>query len=67
MIDTAGQYHPFSDMCAYCEMNTGGQHQLNCPLFQPFPPQEESKVSVNIKINWGNEVESDIDLQGGKR
>ena len=31
MIDTAGQYHPLIDTCAYCEMDTGGNHQWFCP------------------------------------
>ena len=41
MIDTAGVYRPFFDMCGYCKMTTGGSHQPNCPLFQPpknYPP-----------------------------
>lgn len=60
MIDTAGQYHPFIDMCGYCALSTGGLHQLNCPLSQPFLLQEEPKVKVNIEISY--EVESDIEL-----
>jgi len=34
MFDAAGEYHPFYDMCGYCQMSTAGQHQPNCPLFQ---------------------------------
>jgi len=30
--NTAGEPIIFYDMCAYCSMGTGGQHQLNCPL-----------------------------------
>ncbi len=30
MIDTAGVYHPFLDMCCYCEMDTGGNHSPSC-------------------------------------
>lgn len=33
MIDTAGQYHPFIDMCAFCEIDTGGNHQDWCPCY----------------------------------
>lgn len=52
MTDTAGQYHPFFDMCGYCEMDTGGQHQPNCPLFQPFPSLLLPEVSMVVSIEF---------------
>jgi len=30
---TDGQKYILPDMCIYCQMTTGGEHQLNCPLY----------------------------------
>ncbi len=62
MFNTAGQYYPFYDMCGYCQLSTGGMHEANCPLSHPLPLKEEPKVKINIKIKWGNSVDSDIEL-----
>ena len=32
----AGRIYDYPDMCGYCEMTTGRQHQCKCPLFQPI-------------------------------
>ena len=51
MNDAAGQYHPFFDMCGYCELSAGGVHGPKCPLSQPFPIQQEPQVKINLTIN----------------
>jgi len=31
---TDRRVNDYPNMCGYCEITTGGQHQGNCPLFQ---------------------------------
>lgn len=51
MFDTGGQYHPVYDMCGYCEMNTGGQHEAHCPLFkQQMKEGYQEMAEINIEI-----------------
>lgn len=45
-IDTAG--NPIYDQCAYCQLDTGGKHQLGCPC--SVPPATIVKVRVALKI-----------------
>lgn len=36
-FNTGMQPDNFMDMCAYCEMSTGGQHQSHCPFYlEPY-------------------------------
>ena len=35
-IDTAGNPVYHYDMCAYCSLNTAGQHEPDCPLARPL-------------------------------
>lgn len=35
-IDTGGNPIIYYDMCAYCNLNTGGQHEPDCPLAIPL-------------------------------
>jgi len=37
--------HP--DMCPYCNITTGGQHQWNCPAFPPFRKLYEVGVDIS--------------------
>ena len=53
MYDTARNYIPFIDMCFYCELDTGGQHKLNCSLLQLPTPQMVPEMKVNITVNYG--------------
>lgn len=55
MIDTAGQYHPFFDMCGYCQMSTGGQHEVHCPIFQK-QMREGYQEMAEINIKFAEEV-----------
>ena len=38
--DTAGNPIIFYDMCGYCNMTTGGQHEPHCPCFEPLQRRE---------------------------
>jgi len=33
-IDTGGKVAYYYDMCAICNLNTAGQHEPDCPLYQ---------------------------------
>lgn len=48
MYDSAGQYHPFYDMCGYCSMTTGGQHEFWCPCYQP-PVKTKEQLLAEIR------------------
>ena len=49
--DTAGQPIIFYDMCAHCNMTTGGQHESHCPLFkQQMEQGYQAMGEINIKI-----------------
>jgi len=34
--DTAGNFTIIYDECACCELDTGGNHQLSCPLYGEY-------------------------------
>ena len=48
--DTAGNPMIFYDMCGYCQMTTGGQHQPNCPLFQPQGKWQPELSKPRVRI-----------------
>jgi len=55
MHDTAGNYTPFIDMCPYCELDTGGGHKVNCPLFQPLNSPIVAEIKIKITITYEEE------------
>lgn len=46
--DTAGNPILFYDMCAFCTLDTGGNHQAGCPCYQP---RDESVLASRMKVN----------------
>ena len=51
---TDGQEHDIPDMCAYCEMNSGGEHKPDCPLYKTHSTLTErgmTNIEANIFIN----------------
>ena len=47
--DTVGNPMLFYDMCACCDMDTGGRHQCWCPCYQPIgEPTLVSEMKSNI-------------------
>jgi len=48
--DTAGNLIIFYDMCAYCHMGTGGQHESHCPLAQSPLAGRMVESSVFVKL-----------------
>ena len=46
--DTAGNPIIFYDMCAYCDMDTGGNHQQGCPCQQP-PMKTKEQLLAEIE------------------
>ena len=63
MVDTAGVYHPFLDMCCYCEMDTGGNHIPTCPLNKMKPSWDK----VIRRIEKEEDDNEDISLGVVKR
>ena len=55
---TDGQEYTMPDMCGYCNMDTAGNHEMNCPCRQPLGVQMVSNPIFNILIKQGLE---DID------
>ena len=45
---TDGQEYITPDMCGYCEMDTGGEHQANCPCYQSLGEQMVNDPTFNI-------------------
>ena len=37
IIDSAGNLIKWGDMCPYCSMDTGGNHELGCPNAPQWP------------------------------
>lgn len=45
--DTAGNPIIFYDMCAFCDIDTGGNHQSWCPCYQaPIIPKTSYSIFV---------------------
>jgi len=38
-----------ADMCGYCQLSTGGEHEKDCPLFNPIIAKGEMFSRVNIR------------------
>ena len=54
--DTAGKPMTFYDMCAFCNMGTGGSHQQACPCQQaPVKTKEQllAEISEHSHIKYG--------------
>lgn len=47
---TDGKVYDRPDMCGYCEMTTGGQHQWNCPAFPPEQKAYLVEIKTNVRI-----------------
>ena len=58
---TDGQEYTMPDMCGYCNMDTAGNHEMNCPCRQPLGVQMVSNPIFNILIKQGLE-----DIESGK-
>ena len=54
--DTAGNPMVFYDMCACCDLDTGGNHQHWCPCYQP-PIQKESYAEFQKRGRWKDNLE----------
>ncbi|MBT9133147.1 MAG: hypothetical protein DDT33_01678 [Firmicutes bacterium] len=54
MIDTAGQYSLFPDMCPHCQMSTGGLHEFGCSNYGRDMLQEalDSLKGETVKGIW---------------
>jgi len=37
-----------TDMCAHCQLNTGGEHEKNCPLFNHIIAKGDIFGKINI-------------------
>jgi len=37
------------DMCAHCQMDTGGNHQSHCPLYGSYNPVFMPNIKVTIQ------------------
>ena len=59
--DTAGNPIIFYDICAYCDLDTGGNHQHWCPCYQVPIPQVDP---IELELDWRWEVEPLV--SGGK-
>ena len=47
--DTGGNPIIFYDMCGCCQLDTGGNHQHWCPLYQS-PIQKESYAELGVRL-----------------
>ena len=47
---TNGRVLDIPDMCGYCEITTGGYHQLNCPAFPPIHKLYEGVKNIEKHI-----------------
>ena len=52
-----------ADMCGYCQLNTGGEHEENCPLFNRII----AKGEIFNRINIHYEVLPDLSINFKKR
>jgi len=52
---TDGQEYFLPDYCCYCDMDTGGNHRVNCPYYEPnsptFQESDKDKKLKNIRVN----------------
>ena len=46
--DTAGNPIIFYDQCAFCELDTGGNHKSWCPLYQPLNADNRLKPILSF-------------------
>ena len=46
---TDGRVYERPDMCGYCSMDTGGNHQFNCPCYQPLHISPEPDIKWEIE------------------
>jgi len=44
LTTTDGKVHDFVDACSHCQLSTAGEHESNCPCYQP------SKIEVALQI-----------------
>lgn len=49
---TDGTIVDIPDMCAHCQMNTGGNHQAHCPLSWSYNPEIVINTKVTIQPQW---------------
>ena len=47
--DTAGNPIIFYDMCGYCNMTTGGEHEPHCPCYR-LVTSKVSYANVEVKV-----------------
>lgn len=45
---TDGRVWDVPDMCAHCQMDTGGNHQSHCPLSRSHSPEIVTDTKVTI-------------------
>ena len=48
---TDGQVYDVANMCAFCNMDTGGNHQPFCPCYQPlqtYVPQVKTNILFEL-------------------
>jgi len=43
-----GKQWDVPEMCAHCQLNTGGEHEKDCPLFNPIVTRGNIFGRVNI-------------------
>ena len=48
--NTAGQPMEFYDMCAFCELDTGGNHQVWCPCYRL--PRQLIEPDIRVTLTW---------------
>jgi len=56
LTTTDGKEYISPDMCGYCDLDTGGAHQVNCPCYQPPLEREilqKPVFSIVIKREFG--------------
>ena len=66
-ITTDGIVYEQPDMCAYCRITTGGEHEKGCPCDSSnthlLSEEEETNMLTKITINtafdfWDNEIDN---------
>ena len=56
--DTGGNLIIFYDMCACCDLDTGGNHQHWCPCYQSSIQKETyAQFGVRLKVEIDNHPE----------
>ncbi len=51
IVDAAGNRQFFVEGCTYCQMSTGGQHNLDCPLKESEGTYAELGVRLKTEID----------------